>query len=273
MGSNERTPAGSPTAPSPEPPGARHLRLDALLHRHRHPARNLNELEAERMTLGQRVADAVGAALGSWRFIIAQSVLLAAWVVLNVAAWLRHWGSILLTLALSFQTAYAAPITMMSQNRQSARNRLAAVDGDAAAGILDRHHRAASDVVAPAAEGDAPLAAVGDRRPLVRHLPQLGEQGSRRREEKVVRYPSRSSRLPAVRGRFRAWPWRENRARSITARATTAARAPPPDDRPGERAEGAGGSDRRGVEEPGGGAGARHPTGVAGAEDEAEGAG
>jgi len=73
------------------------------------------------LTLGQRVADTVAATMGSWRFIIIQSVLLAAWVALNVTAVIRHWDPypfILLNLALSFQAAYAAPFIMMSQNRQ-----------------------------------------------------------------------------------------------------------------------------------------------------------
>ncbi|MDB5419672.1 MAG: hypothetical protein JWP50_3091 [Phenylobacterium sp.] len=73
------------------------------------------------LTLGQRVADTVAATMGSWRFIIIQSALLAAWVALNVTAFVRHWDPypfILLNLALSFQAAYAAPFIMMSQNRQ-----------------------------------------------------------------------------------------------------------------------------------------------------------
>jgi uncharacterized membrane protein len=70
--------------------------------------------------LGDRISDAVATTVGSWPFIIIQSVLLAIWVVLNVAAWIRHWDPypfILLNLALSFQAAYASPIIMMSQNR------------------------------------------------------------------------------------------------------------------------------------------------------------
>jgi uncharacterized membrane protein len=71
-------------------------------------------------TLGDRVADGVAATVGSWPFIIIQSVLLVGWLVLNLVAWVRHWDPypfILLNLALSFQAAYASPIIMMSQNR------------------------------------------------------------------------------------------------------------------------------------------------------------
>ena len=74
-----------------------------------------------KLSRGQRIADAVARTMGSWRFIIIQSTLLAAWVTLNVTAWRSHWDPypfILLNLALSFQAAYAAPFIMMSQNRQ-----------------------------------------------------------------------------------------------------------------------------------------------------------
>ena len=73
------------------------------------------------LTAGQRVADAVAATMGSWRFIIIQTTILALWIALNVVAWISHWDPypfILLNLALSFQAAYAAPFIMMSQNRQ-----------------------------------------------------------------------------------------------------------------------------------------------------------
>ena len=65
--------------------------------------------------------DETAAIIGSWPFIIIQSCLLAAWVTLNVIAWIRHWDPypfILLNLALSFQAAYAGPFILMSQNRQ-----------------------------------------------------------------------------------------------------------------------------------------------------------
>ena len=73
------------------------------------------------LTPGQRIADAVAATMGSWRFIIIQSTILLLWIALNVTAWVERWDPypfILLNLALSFQAAYAAPFIMMSQNRQ-----------------------------------------------------------------------------------------------------------------------------------------------------------
>jgi uncharacterized membrane protein len=74
-----------------------------------------------KLTTGQRIADAVAATMGSWTFIIIQSVILMFWIALNVTAYVQQWDPypfILLNLALSFQAAYAAPFIMMSQNRQ-----------------------------------------------------------------------------------------------------------------------------------------------------------
>jgi uncharacterized membrane protein len=79
------------------------------------------EKPADQLTIGQKVADQVAAAMGSWPFIIIQSVILLIWIVLNVTAFVKKWDPypfILLNLALSFQAAYAAPFIMMSQNRQ-----------------------------------------------------------------------------------------------------------------------------------------------------------
>jgi uncharacterized membrane protein len=74
------------------------------------------------LTPGAKLAERVAETVGSWRFIIIQSVLLGIWIVLNMLALINHWDPypfILLNLVLSFQAAYAAPIIMMSQNRQS----------------------------------------------------------------------------------------------------------------------------------------------------------
>jgi uncharacterized membrane protein len=93
------------------------------------PLQNVNELMEERITLGQRAADKVASTVGSWRFIIIQTILLMAWVVLNAIAWIQHWDPypfILMNLVLSLQAAYAAPIIMMSQNRQATRDRVEA---------------------------------------------------------------------------------------------------------------------------------------------------
>jgi len=90
-------------------------------------ARNVAREFEDHLTLGQRIADRVAEIMGSWTFIIIQSTILAAWIALNVAAYVNHWDPypfILLNLGLSFQAAYAAPIIMMSQNRQAEKDRL-----------------------------------------------------------------------------------------------------------------------------------------------------
>jgi uncharacterized membrane protein len=71
--------------------------------------------------LRDRLADAVAAIVGSWRFIMIQSGLLVAWIAANAAFGLGWdpYPFILLNLMLSFQAAYTAPIIMMSQNRQA----------------------------------------------------------------------------------------------------------------------------------------------------------
>jgi len=107
--------------------GGRLHENDAILRRM--VSRNVNEIAEEQMTLGQRVADKVADTIGSWRFIITQSIILTIWIILNVTAWINHWDPypfILLNLMLSFQAAYAGPVIMMSQNRQSAKDRIAA---------------------------------------------------------------------------------------------------------------------------------------------------
>ena len=103
------------------------------VHLHEDDKHLLHELRATRrahrrakgskrgLTVGQRVADRVAATMGSWTFIIIQSVILAFWIGLNITAYMQQWDPypfILLNLALSFQAAYAAPVIMMSQNRQ-----------------------------------------------------------------------------------------------------------------------------------------------------------
>jgi len=83
------------------------------------------------LTVGQKVADGVAATMGSWTFIIIQSMILLIWIALNVTAYVNQWDPypfILLNLALSFQAAYAAPFIMMSQNRQQDIDRVSAED-------------------------------------------------------------------------------------------------------------------------------------------------
>ncbi|MBS1876144.1 MAG: DUF1003 domain-containing protein [Acidobacteria bacterium] len=91
--------------------------------------RNPNDVIQEESTLGERVADGVAHFGGSWGFIIAFAVVLVVYtwtnVVLGKGAW-DPYPFILLNLFLSMLAAVQAPIIMMSQNRQDAKDRLRA---------------------------------------------------------------------------------------------------------------------------------------------------
>jgi uncharacterized membrane protein len=96
--------------------------IDDITQRNIDTIARMERLAEHSRTTGDRVADRFAAVVGSWKFIIIQSVLLCIWVILNITAWIAHWDPypfILLNLALSFQAAYASPIIMMSQNRQA----------------------------------------------------------------------------------------------------------------------------------------------------------
>ncbi len=103
-------------------------RTDDLL-RHR-VSRNINELEAARMTLSDRAADKIAAFGGSWKFIFTAIAFLMAWVVTNTLLLIQRpfdaYPFILLNLVLNMIFALQAPIIMMSQNRQSEKDRLRA---------------------------------------------------------------------------------------------------------------------------------------------------
>jgi len=99
---------------------------EPFVHKHQ-PLRNVNEIIDERLTLGQQMANSVARIVGSWVFIIIQSVILVFWVIFNIVAWASHWDPypfILMNLFLSLQAAYTAPVIMMSQNRLATRDRI-----------------------------------------------------------------------------------------------------------------------------------------------------
>jgi uncharacterized membrane protein len=78
------------------------------------------------LTFGQRLSDGVANGMGSWSFIIWQTIIVILWMTLNVIAFKYKWDLypfILLNLVFSTQAAYAAPIIMMAQNRQNERDR------------------------------------------------------------------------------------------------------------------------------------------------------
>lgn len=87
---------------------------------------NWHKRQVEQMTTGQKIADGLANLMGSWPFIIGQTIIIGLWITLNIYAYVSHWDPypfILLNLLFSTQAAYAAPIIMMSQNRQNERDR------------------------------------------------------------------------------------------------------------------------------------------------------
>jgi uncharacterized membrane protein len=103
--------------------------LDALrAHRKRHRQGLPTQITAHveqpigPLTVGQKISDAVARTVGSWKFIIIQSVCILGWITYNSVNNANVWDPypfILLNLMLSFQAAYTAPAIMMSQNRLS----------------------------------------------------------------------------------------------------------------------------------------------------------
>lgn len=91
---------------------------------------NLNSQLEEKLTFGDKMADAIAVFGGSWRFILLFTGILVFWIILNVLFLTREafdpYPFILLNLVLSCLAALQAPIIMMSQNRQSAKDRLRA---------------------------------------------------------------------------------------------------------------------------------------------------
>ncbi len=96
----------------------------------RRVSRNTNDEFAESLTFGQRLADRVASFGGSWPFIALFGLFLACWIVLNVVILAGRGGGfdpypfILLNLLLSMLAAVQAPVILMSQNRQAAKDRL-----------------------------------------------------------------------------------------------------------------------------------------------------
>lgn len=115
------------------------LQGPAAKYKHQHgTVKNVNEEFRNRITRGQCLADWVAKVVGSWPFIIYQSIIIVIWMAVNVylvymraqdsnffSAW-DPYPFILLNLVLSFQSAYTGPVVMMSQNREAEKDRLMA---------------------------------------------------------------------------------------------------------------------------------------------------
>ncbi len=122
----------------PERSGSRALRglrdeeqrILEMIRRRAKASRNVQESFDERMTFGERMADRLAELAGSWNFILIFLGLIVIWVILNATQLVFNafdpYPFILLNLFLSLLAGIQAPVIMMSQNRQEARDRLQA---------------------------------------------------------------------------------------------------------------------------------------------------
>jgi uncharacterized membrane protein len=109
------------------------LALKESLHRrkassadHKHP---VNVVHHEEATVGEQLADGIASFIGSWRFLIIQTILVAAWITINSLQvtgkiHLDPYPFILLNLAFSTQAAYTGPVLLLAGNRQAQKDRL-----------------------------------------------------------------------------------------------------------------------------------------------------
>lgn len=114
--------------------GESEQRVMRRLKKHLLVSRDTNRQFDNTLTLGERVADEIAMFVGSWTFILLFIFFLAVWIVLNSFILVHLHASkvfdpypyILLNLMLSMIAALQAPLIMMSQNRQAAKDRLEA---------------------------------------------------------------------------------------------------------------------------------------------------
>lgn len=91
---------------------------------HMHP---VNVLHHDEATLGERVADKAASGIGSWTFLIVQTIAVLCWLGLNIFGFMHHWDPfpfILLNLLFSVQAAYTGPVLLLAGNRQAQKDRL-----------------------------------------------------------------------------------------------------------------------------------------------------
>jgi uncharacterized membrane protein len=110
-------------------------------HAYRHP---VNQKMVDQAPLGARIADGVTGFLGSWRFLIIQTIVVAFWIVGNALILSRPFDPypfILLNLAFSTQAAYAAPLILLAGNRAALRDRMTLEHAASEADIEDAQNR------------------------------------------------------------------------------------------------------------------------------------
>lgn len=91
---------------------------------HKHP---VNVVHHEEATFGEGLADKIASGIGSWRFLIIQTIAVLCWVTFNLIGLINHWDPfpfILLNLLFSVQAAYTGPVLLLAGNRQAQKDRL-----------------------------------------------------------------------------------------------------------------------------------------------------
>ncbi|HET7420772.1 MAG TPA: DUF1003 domain-containing protein [Candidatus Dormibacteraeota bacterium] len=109
---------------------------------HKHP---VNVVHHEEATFGEQLADGIAAFIGSWRFLIIQTLLVAAWITINSLEitgkiHLDPYPFILLNLAFSTQAAYTGPVLLLAGNRQAQKDRLTLEHAASEADKADRQN-------------------------------------------------------------------------------------------------------------------------------------
>jgi uncharacterized membrane protein len=92
----------------------------------RHP---ISQRLREERTRGERLADKISDQIGSWRFLVIQTVVITIWMAINIAGLALRWDPypfVLLSLLFSVQAVYVGPILLLSQNRSAERDRIMA---------------------------------------------------------------------------------------------------------------------------------------------------
>lgn len=91
-------------------------------------SKNIENKLDQNWTFGEKLADKIASFGGSWTFLICFAIFLALWILVNTVVMVKHpadpYPFILLNLMLSCLAAIQAPVIMMSQNRQEAKDRL-----------------------------------------------------------------------------------------------------------------------------------------------------
>ncbi len=92
---------------------------------------NWHSKHNQNLTPGAKIADIFASFVGSWTFVVIQTIIIIVWITLNVLGYVLKWDAypfVLLNLVFSLQAAYTAPIIMMAQNRQADRDRYQALE-------------------------------------------------------------------------------------------------------------------------------------------------